>query len=67
MLGLVFKHQDFDIKSQKICKQKSGRVRCIPGLLPPAGPIPLLPVYSSSFALFFVCEMMLLIFCLVTI
>ena len=26
MLGLVFKHQDFDIKSQKICKQKSGRV-----------------------------------------
>ena len=26
MLGLVFKHQDFDLKSLIICKQKSGRV-----------------------------------------
>ena len=26
MLGLVFKHQDFDIKSQKICQLISGRV-----------------------------------------
>ena len=26
MLGIVFKHQDFDIKSLIICKQKSGRV-----------------------------------------
>ena len=27
MLGLVFKHQDFDLKSLIICKQNSGRVR----------------------------------------
>ena len=34
MLGLVFKHQDFDIKSQKICKQKSGRVNRLHGNAP---------------------------------
>jgi len=47
MLGLVFKHQDFDIKSQKICKQKSGRVINIQGAKGPAGPIPLLPSHTS--------------------
>ena len=39
----------------------------IQGARGPAGPISLLPIYSSSFFLFFVCEMILLIFCFVTI
>lgn len=42
-------------------------VWAFPAVVPPAGPISLLPIYSSSFFLFFVCEMILLIFCFVTI